>query len=64
MDLSMNKKIDAMSPGELMEYIESLSDKEFHQFFVERGVFEPLSEKELGWWIKDMRSLRCHQLQL
>jgi hypothetical protein len=55
MDLSMNKKIDAMSPGELMEYIENLSDKEFHQFFVVRGVFEPLSEKELEQWINEMK---------
>jgi hypothetical protein len=58
LDLSMNKNIDAMPPGELMEYIESLSDKEFHQFFVERGLFEPLNELELQQWIKEMSSLR------
>ncbi len=53
----MNKEIDTMPAGELMEYLESLSDKEFHQFFVERGIFEPLSEIELQQWIKAMGHL-------
>lgn len=53
----MNNKIDTLPPGELMEYLESLSDKEFHQFFVERGIFEPLNEIELQDWIRAIRHL-------
>ena len=58
----MNKNIDKMPPSELMEYLVSISDREFHQLFVERGLFHPLSEKELEQWIRELRFLRSQHI--